>query len=160
MGLFDLDFNALPEHIDEPEEWAGKDDDQHWYTSWRKYVKPLFAYRLKRLPRVLWAKRGKGYWRFESDGKPDLWTEDADPRTFLKDHPDYYLSRNQYWCEWHKAVLWPLFFSFHRYKDPKDVIPVGERGDRDGKIQMLYLGAKRDPDVTWIPAFYPGTGFK
>lgn len=162
--------SALPPHINEPHEWAGKDDDQHWYTSWRKYVKGWMAFgpratekwaRWRDIPKVLWAMKGNGYWRFESDGKPDGWSNVEDPRTWLKDNPGYYLSRNQYWCESHQAISWPLFYSAHRYKDPKDVIPAGTKEDRDGKILMFYAGAKRDADrVFWFPAVYPGANFK
>ena len=179
MGIGDP--SALPDHIDEPHEWDGKDDDDHWYTKWRKGIKPWFAFGprspkgiafspfppfvLKRkwrdVPKVLWAKKGNGFWRFEADGEPDLWTYDDDPRPFLKDHPGYYLSRNQYWCVWHKALLWPAFLSAHKYDDPKDVIPVGERGDRDGKIWLLYALCKRDADrIFWFPALYFGRNYK
>jgi hypothetical protein len=162
--------SALPEKIDEAHEWSGKDDDQHWYTRWRKYAKPWMAFgprskewwaRWREVPVVLYAKKGPGYWRFEADGKPDLWSDVEDPRKFLKYQPSYYLSRNQLWCEWHKQIQWPFFVCEHRYLDPKDVIPVGRREDRDGKIEMKYFGAKRDADrVFWFPAIYPGKNFK
>lgn len=162
--------SALPPHIDEAHEWSGKDDDQHWYTKWRKHVKTWMAFgprakegwaRWRSVPKVLYAKKGPGYWRFEADGKPDAFLQNEDPRDFLDKNPSYYLSRNQYWCEWHRAILWPLFFSSHKYDNPKDVIPIGTKEDRDGKIKMLYLGAKRDADsVYWFPAVFPGRNFK
>lgn len=42
MGLFDK--SALPEHLDEPGEWKGTDDDQSWFFRWRLYVKEWFAF--------------------------------------------------------------------------------------------------------------------
>lgn len=90
-----------------------------------------------------------------------MWSDADDPIPVLKNLTGYYLSRCQYWCEWHTAILWPLFFSAHKYDNPKDVIPVGTKEDRDGKIKMLYLGAKRDADnVTWFPALYGGANYK
>lgn len=41
MGL--LSKAALPDHIDQPEEWKGTDDDV-WYMRWRLYVKHWFAF--------------------------------------------------------------------------------------------------------------------
>lgn len=181
MGLFD--DSAIPEHLDDLDEAkAAFKDDQVWYMRWRPYVKHwnafgprspkgiAFSYLppfiLKRkwrdVPKVLWAERGPGYWRYESVSKeePDLWSDHKDPRDFLKDHPTYFLSRNQYWCEWHKAILWPFFHSEHRYTDPKHVIPVGERAPRKGKLDMSYAGAKFDKDCYWYPAMFKGNTFK
>lgn len=73
----------------------------------------------------------------------------------------FYLSRNQHWVRWHIQLQWPLFFCFHRYKSVDDVIPTGERADRDGKITMGYIGAKRDGDrVFWYVAAFFGRNFK
>ena len=118
---------------------------------------PLFR-KWRAVPVRLWANGGAGRWRFEADGEPDL------PDKELGHFPDsspYYLSRNQLWKRWHVALQWPLFFSAHWYKSAADVIPPGQRADRDGKIWIFYFGAKRDADaIFWLWAFFIGRNFK
>lgn len=167
--------SALPPELQDVENHF-PDDKQYGdgffgraYTWFQKTTKPWTAFgpratekwaKWRDIPKLLWAKKGAGYWRFEADGKQDKWF-DGDAKEWLKENPGYYLSRNQYWCVSHQAILWPLFHSFHKYKDPKDVLPVGKKDDRDGKIRMFYVGAKRDADrVFWFPAIYPGSNFK
>jgi hypothetical protein len=54
-----------------------------------------------------------------------------------------------------------LFLCFHWYKKGADVLPAGTRGDRDGKIVLAYVGAKRDADrVFWYVAAFVGRNFK
>lgn len=184
MGLFD--DSGLPDKLKDPKAWEGKDDDQHFYTRWRKHVKGWFAFSWRSpagialtvmtliapfwavpvqrqwdgVPKVIWAEKGPGYWRLEADGKPDLWTDQENPKQFLKENPGYYVSRIQLWTEHHQAVQWPIFYSFHKYNDPKDVIPLGTKEDRDGRIKMAYFGAKKDPDTYWFPSFFAGENFK
>lgn len=183
MGIFDK--SALPEHLKSWEAWKGKDDDQHWYTAWRKYIKAWSAFgprsphgiafaftffppfvipvlrKWRNVPKVLFARKKGGAWRFECDGQEDRYDHRDDPKEFLKDNPGYYLSRNQYWCKEHDAIQWPLFYSFHEYSKAEDVLTPGTKEDRDGKITMIYLGAKRDADrIFWFIAFYVGRNFK
>lgn len=114
----------------------------------------------RKVPVTLWAKREGGPWRYEADGKPDE-ASHLPPKEFTKDHPDYYLSRNQYWCESHTQIQWPLFYCTHKYNSPADVLPSGTRGDRDGKIVLFYIGAKRDADkIFWWIAAFLGRNFK
>lgn len=145
--------SALPEHLNEPYEWNGKDDDQHWYTSWRKQVKGWFAYgprakekwaKWRESPKVLYFKNWNGPIRYE-------WEEAGAP----------YISRVQLWCRAHIQFQWPLFVAAHWYQKKKDIVPYPYRGDRDGKLWFFYLGAKRDADrVYWFPALYIGRNWK
>jgi hypothetical protein len=155
---------ALPEHIDEPHEWDGKDDDQFWFTRWRKRVKHLFAFshrckpgialspfppfiltrQWRNAPVELLLLKGKGEARYEA--------EDDGP---------VYLSRQQLWCRWHIQIQWPLFFAFHWYWKSKNVLPFLTKEDRDGKIVFFYVGAKRDADgIFWWPAIFFGRNWK
>jgi hypothetical protein len=73
----------------------------------------------------------------------------------------FYLSRIQPWVRWHIQLQWPLFFCFHWYKTQGDVQKEGEYADRDGKLTMGYVGAKRDGDrIFWYIAAYFGRNFK
>lgn len=180
---------ALPEHLNDKEEIenAFPDDSQYGgffgnlWKRWNKLVKPTEAWgprcpkgigftfwppfimlrQWREVPKVLWATKDGGFWRCESDGKPDLWTADDCPKYFLKSNPGYYLSRNQYWTRSHKQIEWPLFYCQHGYREAGDVIPVGQRADRDGKLKLFYIGAKRDGDkVFWWIAAFAGNCFK
>ena len=109
------------------------------------------------VPRPVVAFKGRGMWRMEKDGADDLMS--ATPK--VNRFSGYYLSRCQYWTRWHVAIQWPLCLSIHWYKSADAVIPAAERGDRDGKIRLLYIGAKRDADaIYWLWGFYIGTNFK
>lgn len=151
-----MPWDALPEHIDEPDEWDNKDDDDHWFTKWRKSFKGWFAYsyrskhwwaRWRAKPITLFALFGPGESRWENDimairalNKPVWW--------YVPPKYGFYLSRVQYWTDRHFQIGWPLFVSFHfKY-------------GRTGVIQF-YAGAKRDGDcVYWFPAIFIGRGWK
>ena len=170
--------SALPEHIDEAHEWNGKDDDQHWYTKWRKYVKSWFAFgpraterwaRWREYPVVLFGIRGRGVWRGESsDGSH----QDCISDRVLTRHSEHeagdhyvperiYLSRVQLFCRWHIQIQWPLFVAFHWYSKSEDVLRFPDKADMDGKLWFFYFGAKRDADrVYWCPAVYVGRNWK
>jgi len=143
-------FDAMPEHINEAHEWNGKDDDDHWYTSWRKQVKgwfafgPLSAYswaRFRNYPVTLFAVRGKGKFRFEADRPLGLETfqwSDTKFDVWFGPHLGFenYLSRVQYYTTWHLALDWPLFLHGH----------FGE--------WQFYIGFKRDADrIYWLSLF-------
>lgn len=153
-----MSWSSLPEHVNSPEEWNGKDDDQHFYTRWIKSVKGWFAYsyrskywweRWRKKPVVLLAFFGHGESRWEND----LMALRSVNKTVALYYPpkngwSFYLSRVQYWCDWHIQLQWPLFFAFHF---------------KHGKTGLInfYIGAKRDADkVYWWPAIYVGTSYK
>lgn len=141
-------WSALPPHIDEPNEWNGKDDDQHWFTKWRKSVKGWFAFgpratewwaRWREHPITIFALFGEGDSRWENtDGSITIRSVASAvfwyaPSGQLK----VYLSRIQYWCDWHTQLQWPLFFGFHA-------------GNWQG-----YIGFKRDADkVYWLALYF------
>lgn len=174
---------ALPEHINDKEEIenAFPDDSQYkgffgnLIRKWNKATKhidawgwrcpPGFAFtywppfilwkKWRVTPVVLLAFRGKGWWRVEKDGDGDNFVHN------LKDIPKgWYLTRVQLWCRWHVQLQWPLFFCVHWYKDAKDVIPAGEKADRDGRLYLFYIGAKRDGDCYWYLSCFPGENWK
>jgi hypothetical protein len=153
-----MPWSALPEHINEPREWAGKDHDKVWYTRWVKYVQGWFAYgprakewwaRWRLVPCTLFAMKGNGPWRFEGimrDGKVR-----------------FYRSRAQYWTRWHVALQWPLQLTFHWYWRAADV-PTTDTRPQNLNIKKLVFGygpVHRDADdVYWFPSFYLGGTWK
>ncbi len=148
-------WGNLPEHINSSEEWNGKDDDKHVYTQWIKYVKGYFAYswkrthwfgKLRKFPITLFAIFGPGDSRWENDfmfvrsiNKPIFFYK---PST-----QSFYLSRVQYFCDWHLMVQWPLFIGIH--------FKYGKTG-----LVNAYIGWKRDTDCFWFPSIYIGTSWK
>ena len=146
-----MPWSALPPHIDEPHEWDGKDDDDHWYTSWKKQVKGWFAFgprctewwaKTREYPAVLFKLKGKKEWRWETDPGPGVTLIQCMRRM----GDSWYLSRVQKWTPWHIALQWPLFFSSH----------VTIRGT----VWQFYIGMKRDADrVFWVSLFF-GKGWK
>lgn len=143
-----MPWSALPPHINEPNEWDGKDDDDHWYTSWRKQVKGWFAFgpratewwaRWRELPITLFAVFGPGESRWENDFMA-IRAENAP--VILFDPTSFYLSRVQYWCKWHIQIQWPLFICVH----------YGG--------WMGYIGFKRDADKVYWAALYLGRTWK
>ena len=148
-------WSALPDHINSPEEWFGKDDDDHWWTRWRKKVKGMFAYgprdkhswhRWRIAPITLFAIFGYGESRWENNFMHLRSTNE--PIFFYRPPKDgFYLSRVQYWTDWHIQLAWPLFFSCHiRLKRV---------------VWQFYVGAKVDADrVVWFPAIFLGKGWK
>lgn len=140
--------------------WGGEFAGWGWYVPFLPF--PV-ARKWRDRPVILWArKKGGGAWRFESIGDgPDLYSYDDDPRAFLKDHPNYYLTRAQLWARNTKFLAWPFFWNQVRYKDTAEVLPVAEYGDRDGQIDMFYAGCKLDDDwIYWLWAFFRGENFK
>jgi len=149
-------WDCLPEHINEPHEWDGYDDDDHFYTRWRKKVKGWFAIgnaanrskhkwaNWRELPITLFVTHGVGSLRFEStDGSFDI-VMPSTKRTWWYEVPnsDLYLSRVQYWCGWHIALEWPLFLHGHY-----------------GNWQA-YIGCKRDADKVYWLSVYLGRCWK
>lgn len=161
-------WDALPEHINEPSEWKNTDDDKVWWMRWRLKIKGWFAYsyrskywwaRWRRTPKVLFAIKGAGPWRFEND-RFDYMGEEL---KFAEVSPGWYLSRIQYYCRWHFKIMWPLFIAGHVYPKAADVPKPGEPvGDaQDGKLYQAYAGAARDADqVYWFPSAAAGKVWK
>ena len=55
------------------------------------------------------------------------------------------------------ALLWPLSLQWNFYPKAKDVLPVMEHGDRDGKQWSFYFPSHYDADkVHWFPSAYLG----
>ncbi len=148
--VFNMPWSALPEHIDEPNEWNGKDDDDHWYTKWRKSIKGWFAFgprctekwaKFREFPIMLFAVGSMNQWRFESND--NLWYSGSDNSIMLATKwTAFYLSRVQYGKQWHIALQWPLFLHGH----------FGE--------WQFYIGFKRDADRVYWLAFYIGKKWK
>lgn len=169
---------AFPTHLDEKEERiaAFKDDQRFWFLRWKQLVKPMFAFsyrcppgiafglippfifslKWRQFPVVLFAKRGKGIYRYENtDGSQKIQDPELNPRM------GYYLSRAQKWCRWSIQIQWPLFIALHYYKRPEFVIAPGSDGQRDGMLWYFYAGCKRDGDgIFWMPALHLGHGWK
>jgi hypothetical protein len=150
-------WSALPEHLNSPEEWDGKDDDKTGLLGkFRKKYKGWFAFgpratekwaRFRTFPIVLIALRGTGFWRTEDDRLP---AERGEPQRLLiwrvMDWNAYghqcYVPRVQYWNKWHFALQWPLFLHAHY-----------------GSWQF-YAGFKRDADRVYWLALYLGRVWK
>lgn len=138
-----MPWSALPPHKNRPQYWDGYDDDDHWYTKWRKQVKGWFAFgpraterwaRFREFPITLVAFFGPGESRWENDV---MAVRSVNKPVFLFHPTAFYLSRVQYWTDWHVQLQWPLFFGCHfaRYQ--------------------FYIGFKRDADrVYWLALFF------
>lgn len=149
---------ALPEHIDEVEEWKFTDHDT-WLMRWFIPIKLKYLcfgprdihkwHRWREWPVVL-LKTGStnGFWRYENDI-----TESMEP--FLTGG---YLSRIQYWKRWHFQLQWPFFIAFHWYWNEEDVPAFPHRSS---KVIYFYFGAHRDADkIYFIPSLFLGIGWK
>lgn len=153
-------FDALAAHLNERGEIqnAFPDDSQFektWWgrvwKAWKKLSKPWFAFgplsnywwaRFRKAPVTLFATFGPGESRWENDFMALRSTNQNVYYYVPSDkHGAFYLSRVQYWCDWHIQLQWPLFFSCHK-----------------GKWQF-YAGIKRDRDNYWL-SFYPGKTWK
>lgn len=147
--------SALPEHLDEAHEWDGKDDDDHWYTSWRKHVKGWFAFgpramewwaKFREYPKLLVVVYGRGRLRWENtDGSiSDAISQPSfiGNQSFLWTGEAVYLSRVQYHTNWHIQLQWPLFLGFHF------------------RQWQGYIGFKRDADRVYWLALYLGKIWK
>lgn len=132
-----------------------------WQFLWPFCPFPMLR-KWREYPVFLWGKKDGGFWRFECFGQPDLFTRDEDPRPFLKAHPGYYPSRVQLWTRKFRFVVWPLFFAATKYNDTAEVIPVGQRGNRDGQLKYnLHVGAGLDGDkIYWLWKLFVGRHFK
>lgn len=142
-----MPWDALPPHINEPHEWDGKDDDDHWYTRWRKQVKGWFAFgprcrarwaRFRNWPITLFCWSSNRIYRVENDWATQRWVKGETGWNGLC----WYLSRVQYESDWHIGLEWPLFLHGH----------VGN--------WQFYIGFKRDADKVYWLALYFGRIWK
>jgi len=169
-----MPIDCLPERLRDVENHF-KDDSQYigipiigkLYYWWEKKTKGWFAVgnaanrskykwaNWREFPKVLYAYRGYGKWRFENtNGSLDIdgtkirrWIFNEtiiDTRHWIREARDtmYYLSRTQYWCDWHIGLQWPLFFHSH-YKN-----------------WQFYVGLKRDGDQIYWLSLYLGRCWK
>lgn len=138
-------FDALPEHINEPWEWDGKDDDDHWYTKWKKQVKGWFAFgplsnyrwaRFREYPKFLVGLGDRSLWRIEDNDNNSFYVYPFERLLTQPGLLNLYVSRVQYKKKWHIGLQWPLFLHGHY-----------------GNWQF-YIGFKRDADrVYWLSFF-------
>lgn len=151
-----MPWSALPEGLNKPSDWNGKDDDKFWFTKWRKSVKGWFAFgprakewwaRFRKVPVCLFYIGGKGVMRIEDD------QIEAGIMSLKGLHGPWYLSRIQYWTRWHLQIQWPFFIAFHCYWKEEDVPPCPWRPLETGIKHMFYFywGFSRDSDkVYWL----------
>lgn len=180
-----MPISAMPEHLNSEEEIDGAfpDDEQFGTTTWygrlyrwyNKSTKTLFAFSYRchewwakthLYPKVLFAVKGKGPFRFENE-----------MGDYVGEHPRSntvaggYLSRIQYYTRWHFAIqltVWskiPLIvpmISFHWYPKAADVPVVDQpRPELDGKLWFGYWGHFDADLVHWlITSGYLGRNWK
>lgn len=134
-----------------------------WFTGWSWwYLFPLgvipVARRWRRVPTVVLAIKGRGAWRMEVAGSAPADAPLTEPTILFFPRLEtsaasllapLYLSRIQYWCRWHVALHWPLVITGHWYFKAQDVLPAGDRGDRDGKVFSFYRGWHFDADLVY-----------
>jgi hypothetical protein len=180
-----MTLSALPEHLDEADEWKGTDWDNPWqrwllkYKHWLAFgprAKEWWA-RWREYPILLFAFVGPGYARWENtDGSFDA----CEPKRFYffvrdrrfmpagvatgepaKDEElkiRCYFSVIQYWAKYHVALQWPLHLSFH-YDQNEPPPPKGRPVD-DHKMWFFRFGCRRDGDkVYWLFAWFLGRTF-
>lgn len=165
----------MPEHLNTQEEIdAAFPDDSQYGTSlfgriYRWYQKKTktwfcFSYRCtewwakwRRVPKVLFAIKGKGLWRYES-GRSEF----ASCRLIWIASRESYLSRIQYYTRWHFSIQWPLLVSFHVYFKAKDVPVYGEiLPDTDNKLLFFYWNHFDADLVYWMfTSIFIGLGWK
>lgn len=155
-----MPFSALPEHLQDIEN--NFPDDSQYGDSWfgkvyrwvNKKTKTWFAFsyrctewwaRWRPTPLVLFARKGKGPWRYEYS-------------SYTKEP---YLSRIQYYCRWSLIIQWPLMICFHWYPKVGDVPYLGTRGDLDGKVWYGYWNHFDADSIYWmITSAYIGRNWK
>lgn len=90
-----------------------------WFTGWSWwYLFPIaiipVARKWRKKPKVLWAKKWGGMWRWESLGDaPEQWTTENNPKNFDMIDGDLYFSRVQNKTDACIAIIWPLLVVVH-----------------------------------------------
>jgi hypothetical protein len=114
----------------------------------------------RQTPKVLFAMRGDGLWRFE-----ESFTGDESTFRLLESGLTYrnnYLSRAQYYCRWHIAIHWPLLVVVHYYPKQSDVLkPNVPREVSPETFWTFQRGWPRDADgIYWGDGGFFGRGAK
>lgn len=137
-----------------------------WFTgrSWW-YLLPVAiipVFRKWRLtPKILWAKKWGGYWRWEDSGDgPDIRTHVDDPHQ-LDVPAGYYLSRIQEWSRASVILFWPFCLVVHVFPYREDVgDPVSGRDPKQDAEIFFYRGWHYDDDCTFWGDGAAGPNFK
>lgn len=171
-----MPFSALPDKLNpriNPNAWVGSDNDT-WYARWTLKFQGFFAFgpratqawaKWREIPKVLFAIKGKGPWRWEyTDGSIELFDYEG---PVLRDKTlgasKFYLSRVQYYTRWHFAIQWPLQLTFHIYWKERSIPAIGGRPSNASLKTMLFVygPTHRDADIVyWILSFFIGGTFK
>lgn len=124
---------------------------------------PVFR-KWREFPKVLFAIKGKGVWRYENTdgtaeyfaGSPHLTHIDT-----LGGAVPVYLSEIQYWCRAHVALKWPLGWSYHWFLPSRPDCKPFDRPIDDHKMWGGRGGNRRDADgINWFPSWFgPGRTF-
>lgn len=160
LGSLWRKWNKATKHM---EAWGPRSPQGIAFTYWPPFI---LLRKWREFPIVLAAFSGGGPLRWErTDGSKDSAGESQNLLFVTSSHDpegqQVFLTRVQLWCRWHVQLQWPLFFCFSRYNKQEDVLPSGIKEDRDGKLWVFYIGAKRDADkVFWYLAFFIGRNFK
>lgn len=167
-----MPLSALPKELQDVENHF-PDDDQYnnvpvfgrLYRWYQKKSKTWFAFsyrctewwaRWRKYPVVLIGLRGKGSWRWEG-----IESVGGHHVLLMEGYSGSYLSRIQYYAQWHVALQWPLMFSCHFYNDAKDVPIPFDRPDVDGKLWFFYWNHFDADLIYWmLTSLYFGRNWK
>lgn len=174
-----MPISAMPEHLNSQEEIdaAFPDDSQYGtdnlfgriYKWYQKKTKTWFAFgyrctewwaRWRKYPIVVFAIKGNGYWRCETE-HAELSVPEPNVLLFRKIDSGY-LSRIQYYTRWHFSIQWPLLVTIHFYPKAADVPRPNEpRPDSDGKPWFAYWNHFDADLVYWmLTSGYLGRNWK
>ena len=161
-----MPLSALPLELQDIESHF-PDDDQYgtnWfgrlYRRYQKTTKTWFCFsfrctewwaRWRKIPKVLFAIKGNGWWRFETTNGGAFKQGILQPTIFNWSATGMYLSRIQYYARWHFAIQWPLMVSCHVYPKAADVPHVDQPlPDTDGKLWFFYWNHFDADLVYWM----------
>lgn len=166
-----MPWSSLPTHLNSPDKWKGTDNDV-WYMRWEILTKGWFAFsyrakewwaRWRKYPKTLFAVKGNGPWRVESDrGDRPVYIIIGKHKWRVKLWSEY-LSRIQYWTRWHFQISWPFMIAFHVYYRAEDVPQFPERPKNMSLKKMLYFYGPIHYDsdgVFWLFSFFIGGTWK
>lgn len=154
-------WDAVPDHLNQhknPEAWKGKDGE------WKRWLKGLQAFRFEGLPKLVFARKGAGSYRYENSDGSLQWESyyrlrACKPWFDSTIHP-LYLSRIQPWTRWAVYLNWPFFFHIHWFYRQKDVLEYPNTDTNHLNIFKYFevsFGFKRDADgVSWLTMFLGG----
>lgn len=144
-----------------------------WFTGWSWwYLLPIgvipVARKWRSVPTVIFAAKGKGWWRLESNVAQCAVPMATPPTMFFPRIESsaasimakFYLSRVQYWCRWHVAIHWPLLVTFHWWRYAEDVPQPKEEPTLKGTEISFYRGWHFDADGIFWGDGTAGPNFK